>query len=116
MKITTIQHQQYHVFLNIEILNEIFSLRALIDTGANINVLNKKIIPAKYWISAKREVTGLGKQELKYEIPKATIFFHHYCMNVKFTIGNMPIDYILGTPFLEVVEPNGSTRLENGES
>ena len=48
MRVMTIQYQQHHVMLDIYIQGEMFSLRTLIDIGADVNVLNSKLMPAKY--------------------------------------------------------------------
>lgn len=37
-----------------------FELTALLDSGTDVNILNIKIIAAKYWISAERKVVGPG--------------------------------------------------------
>lgn len=47
MNIMTIEYQQNHVLLTLDIQGENFSLRTLIDSGVDIYVLNKKVIPAK---------------------------------------------------------------------
>jgi len=75
MKIMTIQYQQHHVLLNVNIQGENFTLRTLIDFGADINVLNKKVIPAKYWTPACRQVTGVGIQDFQYEVSSAAHLF-----------------------------------------
>lgn len=55
--------------LDISINGEIFSLKTLIDFGANVNILNSKIGPAKYWVKYFRQVIGLGNKDLLYEFP-----------------------------------------------
>ena len=60
MKIMTIQYQHHHVLLDINIQGEIFTLKTLIYSGADINVLNKNLILAKYWTYAHRQVNGVG--------------------------------------------------------
>lgn len=79
-----VQHQQYHVMLKFKIQGEIFTLKTLLDTGVDINVLNKKLIRAKYWAKARREVIRLGTKEYKfqYEVPKATICLENYHINI----------------------------------
>lgn len=44
------------------------------------------------------------------------IYFDTYCINVKFEVANIPIECILGNPFLAVVEPHSLARLEDGRS
>jgi len=48
MRILTISYQQHHVKVNISIRGEMFELIALLDSGAEANILNIKTIPAKY--------------------------------------------------------------------
>ena len=116
MRVMTIQYQQHHVMLDICIQAEMFSLRTLIDTGANVNVLNSKLIPAKYWIKSFREVVGLGNKNLLYEVPQASICFKEHCIKLKFAVADIPIDSILGNVFLAAVEPHGSNRLKGNKS
>ena len=48
MRVMPIQYQQHHVMLDICINGEMFSLKTLIDSGADVNILNSKVIPAEY--------------------------------------------------------------------
>lgn len=63
MNIMTIQYQQHHVLLNVNIQGEKFTLKKLIDSGVDINVLNKKVIPAKYLTPTYRKVNGVGTHD-----------------------------------------------------
>ena len=78
-----------------------------------MNILNNKVIPAKFWMAAKREVIGLGNKTLNYEVPKASICFDRHCIKLKFAIVDIPVDCILGNIFLVVAEPHGSYRMKN---
>jgi len=49
MRILAIKHQKFHVMINLIIQGQQFFLKTLIDSGSNINVLNKKEIVARYW-------------------------------------------------------------------
>lgn len=89
---------------------------ALLDFGADINILNIKNVAAKYWVSAEREVVGLGNKKLKYEIPRASLYFDTHCVYMKFSIAYIPVDCILGNVFLALVEPHGSARLKGGRA
>jgi len=53
--------------LDIYINGEMFSLRTIIDFGADVNILNSKIVPTKYWVKSFRQVIGLGNKDLLYE-------------------------------------------------
>ena len=116
MRIMAIEYQQHHVKVNLCIQGEILSFTALLDSGADVNILNSKVIPAKYWISAKGKVVGLGNKTLRYEVPKASIGFDQHCIKLKFAISDIPVDWILGNIFLAAVEPHGSIRLKNNKA
>ena len=60
MRVMTIQYQQHPVMLDICINGEMFSLKTLIDLGADVNILNSKVIPAKYWVKYFRQVIEVG--------------------------------------------------------
>lgn len=89
---------------------------ALLDSGADINILNIKNVPAKYWVSAEREVVGLENKKLQYEIPRASLCFDTHCVYMKIAIADIPVDCILGNVFLAAVEPHGSARLKVGRA
>ena len=111
-----IQYQQHHVMLDICINGEMFSLKTLIDSRADVNILNSKVIPTKYWVKYFRQVIGLGNKDLLYEVPQASICFKEYCIKLKFAVADIPIDCILGNAFLVAIEPHGSVRLKNGKA
>jgi len=85
-----------------------FSLTALLDSSADVKILNTKVIPAKYWISIERKVVVLGNQSLRYAVPKASICFDEHCIKLKFVVADIPVDCILGNIFLATFEPHGS--------
>jgi len=60
----------------------------------------------------------LGKQTLnmEYEVEWVKLCFETYFLNVKFSLAKIPVPCLLGTPFLDVVEPRGSKKLPNGKS
>lgn len=89
---------------------------ALTDSSADINILNMKNIPAKYWVTAEREVVGLGNKKLRYEVPKASVCFESHYIYMKFAVADIPVDYILGNIFLATVEAHGSLRLKGGKT
>jgi hypothetical protein len=41
--------------------------------------------------------------------------FEEYALGMKFLISDLPVEYILGTPFLSIIEPHGSCRCFLGE-
>jgi hypothetical protein len=56
----------------LEINGEIFKLNALLDTRSDMNLVNKILIPAKYWIPSNYFSIGLGNvnTNMYYDIPK----------------------------------------------
>jgi hypothetical protein len=91
-------------------------LTALIDTGSDLNLLDKNLIPAKYWLPSFGSATGLGNvnTSFKYEVPKGILLLEEYALGMKYQISELSIDCILGTPFLSIVEPHGSCICTNG--
>lgn len=110
MQVLPIKYQKYYIKIQLEICQEIFSLTALIDTGSDINLLDKNKIPAKYWAPSFGSTIGLGNKDtdFQYEVPKGILLLEDYGLGMRFHISDLPIDCILGSPFLSAVEPHGS--------
>ena len=74
-----------------------------------MNLVNKSLIPAKYWIPSNYSAIGLGNvnTNMYYEIPKAIFLFDEYALGMKYLLTDLPVHCILGTPFLSIVEPHG---------
>jgi hypothetical protein len=106
-----LKHQQYHVMVDLQIQDLNFRLKTLIDTGSDLNLLNKHVIPVAYWEKTELQVSGLGNilTNISFFVPKATLCFGSYCLNLKFFLAEIPIACVLGTPFLAVVSPHGTT-------
>ena len=113
MRVMAIEYQQHHVMLDICINGEMFSLRTLIDFGVDVNILNSRIVPEKYWVKSFRKVIGLGNKFLLHEVPQHSIFFKEHCIKLKFVVADIPVDCILGSVFLAAVEPHKLARLKN---
>jgi hypothetical protein len=79
-KFCPVKYQKYYIQIHLEICQEIFNLTALIDTGSDINLLNKEIIPAKYWAPSFGSAVGLGNQntDFQYEVPRGTLLLEDY--------------------------------------
>jgi hypothetical protein len=88
MQVLPISYQKYYVTLKIEICNEVFSLTTLIDTGSDVNLLHKDLIPAKYWAPSFGAATGLGNKDtsFKYEVPRGNILLEDYALGMRFHI------------------------------
>lgn len=93
-----------------------FSLNALLDIGSDMNLLHKNLIPCKYWLPSNYSPIGLGNvsTDFDYEIPKGILWFDQNALGMKFLLADLPVDCILGTPFLVVVEPHGSAKTAKG--
>jgi hypothetical protein len=59
MRILPVKFQKYHVQVNLEINSEIFCLNALLDTGSDMNLIHKDLIPSKYWFPSNFQLLGL---------------------------------------------------------
>jgi hypothetical protein len=118
MRIIAIQHQHYYVMIKMNFQGQIFKLKELIDSGSYFNILNKDYIPSCYWLENSNASIVVGKQTLnmEYEFERVKLCFGPYCLNVNFSLANIPVPCLLGTPLLDVVEPHGSKKLANGKS
>jgi hypothetical protein len=87
-QILSIEHQKFHVLLDIMIKGKQFRLKTLLDTGYDLNLLNKEIILVQFWQKTHQSAIGLGNQptQLLYEIPKETLCFQHHCLSLKFLL------------------------------
>ena len=95
MRVLAIEYQQHHVQVKICIKGEMFTLTTLLDSGADVNIFNKKAIPSKYWVSASMKIIGLGEKTLQYEVHKAFVCFENHCIKLKFAVGDILVDCIL---------------------
>ena len=75
MNVLAIEHQKPLVLIHLKIQDRIFKLKAMIDFGADVNMLYEDLIPAKYWRKTSHVITGVGNTQISlgYEIPKATL-------------------------------------------
>ena len=117
MKVLAIEHHKPLVLIHLKIQDRVFKLKAMIDSSADVNMLYKDLILAKYWRKTSHTIIGVGNTQvsLGYEIPKATLCFEQHCLDMKFFLSEIPVACILGTPFLAVVEPYGSARTSEGK-
>lgn len=105
------KHQQYHILLHLRIQDLHFKLKTLIDTCSDLNLINQTVIPVAYWEKADLLVSGLGNvpTSISYCVPKVTIHFNSHHLTANFYLAEIPVACVLGTPFLSVVSPHGST-------
>jgi len=100
-------------FVELQIQDLHFILKTLIDTGSDLNMLNKHVIPISLWEKTQATITGLGNVPniISFQIPEAVLCFKDFCLKLKFLLADIPVACILGTPFLAVVSPHGSTMV-----
>jgi hypothetical protein len=112
-QILQVEHKKYHVLIELKIQGIPFKLKALIDTGSDLNMLHKDIILVSLWKKAQALVVGLGNipNKISFQIPEVVLCFQDYCLKLKFLLADIPIACILGTPFLAAVSPHGSTMV-----
>lgn len=79
-----LKHQQYHILIHLRIQDLNFRLKTLLDTGSDLNLLNKHVIPVAYWEKTNLIVSGLGNilTKISYCIPKSTLCFNSYCLDL----------------------------------
>ena len=96
MRILTIQHQKYHILTKIKMKGQSFKLKDLIDFGSNLNIVNKEIIPSIYEVHTNHFSIGKGNKlmQMDYEVPKATLCFDHYCLDMKFLLAYIRVGFI----------------------
>jgi hypothetical protein len=104
-----IEHQKFHILIDLKIQGMPFRLKTLIDTWSDLNMLHKDIIPVSLWQKNQALVVGLGNipNDISFQIPEVVLFFQDYCLKMKFFLADIPIACILGTPFLAAVAPHG---------
>lgn len=115
MKVLPVKYQKYYIRIQLAINQEVFTLTALIDTGSDLNILHKDLIPANYWLSSFGSTVGLGNKDttFQFEVPRGILQIEDYALGMKFQILDIPVDCILGTSFLSAVEPHGSCICPN---
>lgn len=88
------------------------------DTRSDLNLLDKDIIPTKFWQKTQMSAIGLGNKptQFSYEIPEEILCFKHHCLSLRFLLANIQVACILGTPFFAAVEPHGSTKFRDQKS
>ena len=93
-----------------------FYLNDFLDTRSDMNLLKKNLIPCKYWLPRNYSTIGLGNvsTNFDFEVPKGVLWFDQYALGMKFLLAYLPVDCILGTPFLVDVEPYGSASTAEG--
>ena len=79
------------------------SFTALVDSGADLNVIQEGLIPTRYFHKTSHTLWHAGgdKLQIQYKIPKAFVCIDNKCISQSFILAkNITNQVILGTPFL----------------
>ena len=85
-----------------------FTVIAMIDSGADMNCIQKGLIPSKYFEkSTERLVSANGSQmKIKYELNNAHVCHNNVCFKIpSILVKNMTNKVILGLPFINALYP-----------
>ena len=81
---------------------------ALVDSGADLNVIQEGLIPTRYFHKTTHTLWHAGgdKLQIQYKLPKAFICIDNKCIPQSFILAkNISNQVILGTPFLQSIYP-----------
>ena len=107
--INRINFQKWHSKVRIVISKDFeFEVIALIDLGADLNCIQERIIPSKYFKKTRERLTSAsgGKMQIEFKIPKAHVCQDNTCFKTTFVlVKNMTDRVILGNPFMCLLYP-----------
>ena len=106
--IQKINYQKWHVNVTLVVDNFKTSIMALVDSGADHNIIREGIVPTKYCDKTKEKLFTANNSPLKikYKLSRAHICNNGYCFENIFTIvSDVSYNMILGTPFLTQIYP-----------
>uniref|UniRef100_A0A7N0UU70 Peptidase A2 domain-containing protein n=1 Tax=Kalanchoe fedtschenkoi TaxID=63787 RepID=A0A7N0UU70_KALFE len=96
---------KFHIKIKLLINNSfMIELIALIDSGADVSVIQEGLIPTKYFEKTTHSLRHAGGEKLQidFKIPKAYICNNKVCIPESFLlVKNITNQVILGTPFLK---------------
>uniref|UniRef100_A0A7N0V222 CCHC-type domain-containing protein n=1 Tax=Kalanchoe fedtschenkoi TaxID=63787 RepID=A0A7N0V222_KALFE len=100
---------KFHIKIKLLINNSfIIELITLIDSGADVSVIQEGLIPTKYFEKTTHSLRHAGGEKLQidFKIPKAYICNNKVCIPESFLlVKNITNQVILGTPFLKQIFP-----------
>ncbi|GAV89547.1 Peptidase_A3 domain-containing protein, partial [Cephalotus follicularis] len=107
--IERITYQKWHVNITITIQDS-FKLQtiALIDSGAQMNCIQKGLIPTKYFEKTKQKLSTANGENLRvnFKVTDVHICNEGICIKQSFiVVKDLDIGIILGQPFLEIIKP-----------
>uniref|UniRef100_A0A7N1A7L2 Peptidase A2 domain-containing protein n=1 Tax=Kalanchoe fedtschenkoi TaxID=63787 RepID=A0A7N1A7L2_KALFE len=98
---------KFHIKIKLLINNSfMIELIALIDSGADVSVIQEGLIPTKYFEKTTHSLRHAGGEKLQidFKIPKAYICNNKVCIPESFLlVKNITNQVILGTPFLKQI-------------
>ena len=98
-------HSKVKIVINIDFEFEVITL---IDSGANLNCIQKGIIPSKYFKKTKERLTSASgrKMQIEFKVPRAHVCQDNTCFKTIFVlVKNMTDMVILGNPFMCLLYP-----------
>uniref|UniRef100_A0A7N0ZWN0 Reverse transcriptase domain-containing protein n=1 Tax=Kalanchoe fedtschenkoi TaxID=63787 RepID=A0A7N0ZWN0_KALFE len=100
---------KFHIKIKL-LINKSFMIEliALIDSGADVSVIQEGLIPTKYFEKTTHSLRHVGgeKLQINFKIPKAYICNNKVCIPESFLlVTNITNQVILGTPFLKQIFP-----------
>ena len=102
--------QKWHTEITL-VINKEFSLTeiALIDLGADMNCIQKGLIPLKYYDKSSERLIQANREKLiiNYKIPNVHICHDRIYFETAFVlIKDLPFKIILGIPFMALIYPS----------
>ena len=101
--------QKWHTEITL-VINKEFSLKevTLIDSGADMNCIQERLIPLKYCEKSSKRLTHANEEKLiiNYKIPSVHICNDWICFETIFVlIKDLSSKIILGNPFMDLFYP-----------
>ena len=87
--ISRINFQKWHSKVKIIISRNFeFEVIALIDSGADLNCIQKGIVPSKYFKKTRERLTSAsgGKMQIEFKIPEAHVCQDNTCFKTTFVL------------------------------
>uniref|UniRef100_A0A7N0RJ44 CCHC-type domain-containing protein n=1 Tax=Kalanchoe fedtschenkoi TaxID=63787 RepID=A0A7N0RJ44_KALFE len=108
-KISMLTSFKFHTEIKLLVDNDfMISLTALIDSGADLSVIQEGLIPTKYFEKTTHSLRHAGREklEINFKLPEAYICNNRVCIPESFLlVKNITNQVILGTPFLKNIFP-----------
>jgi len=106
--INRIHIRKWYSKVKIKIQDFELSVVVLIDTGADLNCIQERLVPTKYYSKSKETLRSANgsKMQITFEINKAYVCQDNVCFKTTFVlVKNMTDKVILGLPFITLLYP-----------